>query len=286
MTKDSDNNEENDYYKCGIRLNHVKVLDDNDFNYINELCENHSGWNIAYNKDIIKIWTKSVPNSNLHMIKAKAILIDVSASTIYDVLHDSQYRPKWDKYHIETIDIGLINPNNDICYYAVGGMPPLQARDFVLQRSWLDIGKEKYICSHSVCHKKYPPAKGYIRGVVHLTAYHIRDMGQNGCQVTYVNHSDPKGKVPTWLTNHFAKVIGPKFIRKIHRACLKYEHWKQNNCPNWKPWIYPEQQINLMRINLSDCQPAKYNINEVLTDIDESGIICDCVDADSNSDED
>ncbi|VDO17090.1 unnamed protein product [Brugia timori] len=44
-------------------------MDDNDFNYINELCENHSGWNIAYNKDIIKIWTKSVPNSNLHMIK-------------------------------------------------------------------------------------------------------------------------------------------------------------------------------------------------------------------------
>ncbi|VDM14227.1 unnamed protein product, partial [Wuchereria bancrofti] len=94
------------------------------------------------------------------------------------------------------------------------------------------------------------------------------------------------GKVPTWLTNHFAKVIGPKFIRKIHRACLKYEHWKQSNCPNWKPWIYPEQQINFMRINLSECQPAKYNIDEVLTDIDESGIICDSVDANSNSDED
>ncbi|EFO13184.1 hypothetical protein LOAG_15346, partial [Loa loa] len=80
---------------------------------------------------------------------ANAILADVKASTIYDVLHDSQYRPKWDKYHVATIDIGLINPNNDICYYAVGGMSPLQVRDFVLQRSWLDTGMKKYICSHS-----------------------------------------------------------------------------------------------------------------------------------------
>ncbi|VBB35048.1 unnamed protein product, partial [Acanthocheilonema viteae] len=168
-------NEENHCYKSGICLNHVKVLDDADFKYINELCENHSGWNIVYNKDIIK---------------AKALLTDVPAATVYDVLHDPQYRPKWDKYHVATIDIGLINPNNDICYYAVGGMPPLQIRDFVLQRSWLDTGNEKYICSHS----KFPPVEGYIRGIVYLAAYYIRDMGQDGCQITYINHSDPKGK--------------------------------------------------------------------------------------------
>lgn len=41
--------------------------------------------------------------------------------------------------------------------------------------------------------QKCPPVKGYIRGIVYLTAYYIRDMGQNGCQVTYINHSDPKG---------------------------------------------------------------------------------------------
>ncbi|CAG9539432.1 unnamed protein product [Cercopithifilaria johnstoni] len=294
MTKDNDDNEENHYYKCGIRVNHVKILDDTDLKYINELCENHSGWNIAYNKGIIKVWTKPVPESNLHMIKANAILTNMSASIVYDVLHDPQYRPKWDKYHRKTIDIGLINPNNDICYCAVG-MSPLQVRDFVLQRSWLDNGKEKYICCHSVSHEKYPPIKGYIRGIVYLTAYYIRDMGHNGCQITYINHSDPRdmiyiffsGKVPKWLTNHLAKVVGPKLIKKLHKACLKYEHWKQNNYPNWKPWIYPEQQINLVRINLSECQPRNYDTNETTAGIDESGVSCDNIDdVNSASDDD
>uniref|UniRef100_A0A915PPH4 START domain-containing protein 10 n=1 Tax=Setaria digitata TaxID=48799 RepID=A0A915PPH4_9BILA len=280
-----DDNVGNKYSNCGIRVNHVKVLDDSDFKNITELCENHTGWNVAYNKDCIKVWTKSVPKSNLHMIKAKAMLSDVPASVVYDVLHDPQYRPKWDKYHVATIDIGLINPNNDICYYAVGGMAPLKVRDFVLQRSWLDVGKEKYICSHSICHEKCPPVKGYIRGIVYLTAYYIRDLEQNGCQVTYINHSDPKGEVPAWLTNHLAKVIGPKFIRRIHKACLKYENWKANNCPDWKPWIYPEQQINLMRVNLSECSPREYDMNETVSSIDKSEISADNVD-DSNTSDD
>lgn len=53
------------------------------------------------------------------------------------------------------------------------------------------------------------------------------------------------GKVPTWLTNRLTKVIGPKFIKRVHKACLNYENWKQKNQPNWKPWIYPEQQVYL-----------------------------------------
>lgn len=58
-----------------MKLNHIKVFDDSDFEYITELCQNHSGWNMAYNKkDIVKVWTKSVPNSNFHMIKVFSLL--------------------------------------------------------------------------------------------------------------------------------------------------------------------------------------------------------------------
>ena len=76
-----------------------------------------------------------------------------------------------------------------------------------MQRSWLDIGDEKYICGHSVCHdvslkpisllfmffQDFPPLKGYIRGTVYLTAYFVQALTDKSCQVTYVTHSDPKG---------------------------------------------------------------------------------------------
>lgn len=89
---------------------------------------------------------------------------------------------------LESLEIGLLNVNNDVGYYAsefayllinyhlldnyfyfyllpVQCPPPLKPRDFVLQRSWLDTGPngEQMLISRSVPHKDYPPKKGYVR---------------------------------------------------------------------------------------------------------------------------
>lgn len=48
----------------------------------------------------------------------RSIFSDITAEVAYDVLQDTDFRKKWDKYMISTIPIGYINPNNDICYYS------------------------------------------------------------------------------------------------------------------------------------------------------------------------
>lgn len=42
----------------------------------------------------------------------------VAAETMYDVLHDIEYRKKWDTNVIETFDIGKLTVNTDVGYYS------------------------------------------------------------------------------------------------------------------------------------------------------------------------
>jgi len=51
---------------------------------------------------------------------------DVSAETLYDVLHDTHYRKKWDSHMIETYDIGRLTVNADVGYYSCE-QPPAPA---------------------------------------------------------------------------------------------------------------------------------------------------------------
>lgn len=37
---------------------------------------------------------------------------------MFDVLHDPDYRKKWDEHMLVSTEIGYLNPNNDVGYYA------------------------------------------------------------------------------------------------------------------------------------------------------------------------
>lgn len=48
----------------------------------------------------------------------RIICKDVSAEVLYDVLHDTSYRKKWDTNMIDTYDIGRLTVNADVGYYS------------------------------------------------------------------------------------------------------------------------------------------------------------------------
>lgn len=43
---------------------------------------------------------------------------DVSAATMYDVIHDGVYRSSWDPTMVESYDISRLSANADFGYYA------------------------------------------------------------------------------------------------------------------------------------------------------------------------
>ncbi|XP_063240948.1 START domain-containing protein 10-like isoform X1 [Bacillus rossius redtenbacheri] len=269
---------------AGMDVGVVRVADDQDFAKLKQLVDIHAGWKLEYNKGAAKVWTKPVAGTHFKMIKIRSLFPDVSPIQMYDVLHDPEYRKVWDQHMIESHDIGCLNPNNDIGYYAMSCPAPLKNRDFVLQRSWLDTGQEQYIINHSVYHRDFPPRRGLIRATSFLTGFLVRSAGEGGCDLGYVSQTDPQGTLPPWIVNRITQIFAPKMVKKLLKASRGYPGWKQQNNPNWKPWHFPEQ-ITMPRISVQDCvkSAAEKSVHYAdETGIDDSSVVTYLNDADDS----
>lgn len=250
----------------------VTIPDDKAFASFKAECLCEEGWSVNYNKGGITVWTQGLEEGkSIHKIKCRMICKDVSAETVYDVLHDIEYRRKWDTNVIETFDIAKLTVNADVGYYSWKCPKPLRNRDVVTLRSWLPIGKDYLIMNYSVKHAKYPPKKELVRAVSIQTGYMIQgpcSQAPNHCILTYLAQVDPRGSLPKWVVNKSSQFLAPKAMKKINKACLKYSEWKQRHNPNFKPWLYPEQNT------LPTMLPSDLTIQHAdsLENIDESSL--------------
>ncbi|XP_067853168.1 START domain-containing protein 10-like [Heptranchias perlo] len=247
----------------------VQVPDDLAFASFREQCESAQGWQQKYSKAEIGVWVQAASEGKaVHRIKCRIELKDVSAEAVYDVLHDNEYRRKWDKHVIKTFDIARLTVNADIGYYSWKCPSPLKDRDVVTLRSWLVTGNDYMIINYSVKHPNYPPYKDLVRAVSILTGYRIQSTGSKSCSLVYMAEADPKGSLPKWVVNKASQYLAPKVLKKIHKVCLKYPEWKRKNRPEFKPWLHPEQN------DLPTMSVAELSIQHAdsLENIDESGL--------------
>lgn len=199
-------------------------------------------WNIIDEQPDSKIWDQTVDNSYVKMVRIWAKINNVKPNTLYDVLHDPNYRKEWDENMVDGYRIEKLDDNNDIGYYSIGSPFWLvSGRDFCNMRSWyVDKEKEEYIIfNHSVPHKDCPEKKGYVRAISLLTGYLVKPDPDdlNSCILIYITQVDAKGSIPTWIMNNVTSLVAPNFITKISKAGINYNQWKECNSPNDKPWL-------------------------------------------------
>uniref|UniRef100_A0A4W5R082 START domain-containing protein 10 n=1 Tax=Hucho hucho TaxID=62062 RepID=A0A4W5R082_9TELE len=232
-------------------------------------------WYSKYDMNGMEVWVEVAPvtshqgNKNVpkvHKIKCRMTIKDVSAATMYDVLHDGLYRKQWDPTMLESFDIARLSPNADVGYYSWMCPKPLKNRDVVTLRSWQVTDDEYVIVNFSVKHLKYPPKKDLVRAISLLTGYLVKATGPNSCSFTYLSQADPKGSLPKWVVNKASQVLAPRVLKCVHKAGQSYPEWKEQNSPDQKPWLYPEQST------LPMMDPAELTIQRAdsLENVDES----------------
>ncbi|XP_066571245.1 START domain containing 14 [Amia ocellicauda] len=256
----------------------VVIPDESVFAEFRERCLSKDNWVSKYKKNGMEVWVQVSPVSaqegsknhvsKIHTIKCRMIISDVSADTMYDVLHDGSYRKKWDPTVLESFDIARVAPNADVGYYSWICPKPLKNRDVVTLRTWQVKDHDHMIINYSVKHKKYPPRKDLVRAVSILTGYLIQPTGSNSCIFTYLSQADPKGSLPKWVVNTASQYLAPKVMRSVHKAGQMYPDWKRQNSPDKKPWYHPEQSdLPLMEVSELAIQRG-----ESLENVDESGV--------------
>ncbi|BHF71798.1 START domain-containing protein 10 [Sparganum proliferum] len=102
-------------------LGEVREPTEGDFDHFRKFVADKDGWTIFYSRkkpgrEVITS-TKCSDLSPIKLIKVEAKLSDVPAASIYDCLHDAQYRKTWDYAMKEGIRVAYVSPNSEIGYY-------------------------------------------------------------------------------------------------------------------------------------------------------------------------
>ncbi|XP_037531688.1 START domain containing 14 [Nematolebias whitei] len=247
--------------------------DEQAFAEFKKQCFSTENWQNKYDRNGMQVWMEVLQAANkgnnvpkVHKIKCKMVIKDVSAATMYDVLHDGEYRKKWDFNMLEGYDIARLSENADVGYYSWLCPKPIKNRDVVTLRSWKVTNDEYIIINFSVKHPKYPPYSHLVRAVSIQTGYFIKSTGPNSCTFIYLSQADPKGSLPKWVVNKASEVLAPRVMRTVHKAGQNYPGWKQENSPSLKPWLHSEQS------SLPMMNPAELSIQRTdsLENVDES----------------
>lgn len=96
----------------------ARIAEDKDFDHLKHLVDESDGWILELDKADTKVWTRPIDGCSFQMVKIQTVFPDISSETLYDVLHDPDYRRVWDTHMLESLEIGLLNVCNDVGYYA------------------------------------------------------------------------------------------------------------------------------------------------------------------------
>lgn len=96
----------------------ARIAEDKDFDHLKKLVDETVGWILELDKADTKVWTRPIDGCSFQMVKIQTVFQDISSETLYDVLHDPDYRRVWDTHMLESLEIGLLNVCNDVGYYA------------------------------------------------------------------------------------------------------------------------------------------------------------------------
>ncbi|ESL10493.1 hypothetical protein TRSC58_01774 [Trypanosoma rangeli SC58] len=203
-----------------------------EFRNFKRFALSENSWTTHYSDSTTKVESRPSEDASvgLNIVRVRREMRNIPGVDLYDNLHDAAYREVWDDNMIEGHNIVKLNVNNDIGYYSAKFPWPLKNRDFCNMRSWMEFTNGEFIIfNHSVTHSSCPKKGAFVRARSILTGYLIQPLGSDGCVLTYITQSDPRGSIPHGIINLTVTRLVPKVLTKLESSTRDYPDYVRRN---------------------------------------------------------
>lgn len=219
----------------------IHPLSEKERDYFKHLTDTMDGWEETVQSGNVTASLRSSLDTNIRMLRASSLFVDVTPSVVYDYLQDTVYRCKHSiTYNNKTLC--YINDFTSIEYFCISCMFPLHDRDCVIQKTCVPTPEDYIIIYHSVEDEMFGVTESKVRAHTYLSGYRLRG-SPDGTHLTFLSHSDPKGYIPSFICNHVMKRSVPTLVAAMYSASLGYLEWKQSaDNPLFMPWRVVEDR--------------------------------------------
>lgn len=210
---------------------------------------NSEKWQFSSNKNGVEIHTRKAPNSEYKAFKATTI-ISAPVADVLAVIADAASCPLWVE-NCEKSDTVSIKSFGDRYGYAINNLPwPFKDRYVIVHIVTKQAEPENDIIISMTAVTKAESSKlpaqalseleesGNVRIQISRSKYTLESIEGEKTKVTWIQHADPEGSLPSWLVNLMITDLPINSLSNLHNvaqldryknAQLIYNELKQLN---------------------------------------------------------
>jgi len=168
-------------------------------------------------------YTRQLPNVD-EKLKAIKVVTEMNCDlkTASNLLYDKSVErfKDWNKSFVDGKYVERFNDDENVQWWRFSqGL--MDDRDFLIARKRISHDDCVLIIDRSVLREDLPPLKGVIRADLPFQVRCFKTLAPHRIKFTYMNMTDLKGKIPTWLSNWTNPSYSAEEMFRIKEICQK-----------------------------------------------------------------
>lgn len=162
-----------------------------------------SVWKLETEKQGIRVFLTVLPDSDVKAFKAQTT-VNASMASVFAVMDDPKTCEKW---IYECTEGTILDKNNfsERFVYVLNDLPwPARTRDYILKIRNTSHNNGTRLVVYARSEPGMVPEKNpvkYVRIKKIMIHYELQQLSGNQTKITWIQHTEPSGNIPSWMAN-------------------------------------------------------------------------------------